>query len=574
MTQATKTWAVSKDALVAQQVGGGTSYGAGKCLHNPLGRSIAGYGPVHHRSFLDFTEDWTGLVQIVKAELKMRRPTGSQLQHVSVGGSAFVRAQMAAAAWSEGTKGSDEQIWTTNSLEWNNQPGVTGPISAATAVPAAGDWISVDITTLIEAIAPPTVKLRSGAAGTGTGTWEGLRTIATDAAGTEQLDASAQASEFFSMQSTSQPYVLVTYDNNSAPATPTITSPTADQVVSTALGTTATIAGTYSDPDGDTFGGGTIQVYDDTATDDGAGNILTGTKIGADRPMVAGDGSGSTWSKPVTALPAQTWLRARAQVKDSKGAYSIYSPLVRFKTNATPGTPTNPFFQDDTVTSPTMAASLVDPDGTTGTPPAAYITAYEPEVYYDHPTLGAITMWAPGKQSVGGTSTRASFTYDGSQLTVGTKYRWRIRLYDNQDAASPWTADQFVTPKLTTGPSNMTPRDVETKQNTRTPTLTIANSSNFDQAAFDVFDNPDGTGTPLWTVPAQTFTTTASKAYTYGNNAGLVGASTAVPLDWGRRYYWRAAVRITGNATIGSYSPLYPFYINSLPAAPVLAASA
>ena len=567
MTQTTITWPVSKDALVAQNIADNTSYGAGKCLHNPVGRSIAGYGPVRHRSFLDFTEDWTGAVQIVKAELKMRRPTSGNATHVNVGASAYVRAQRAAAAWSEGSKGADEFISETNAIEWSNQPGVVGTASPAKVVPAAGEWISVDITVAIEEIAPPAVKLRNGTAGTGSGTWEGLRIIATDSGGTEQNDVAANASEFYSMQSSSDPYVLLTVDDNQAPAVPTITTPEADAVHSSTLGTTATITGTYSDPDGNPFAGGTLQVYNDAATDDGAGNILTGTQLGSNTTMIASDGSGGSWSKQITGLPAQTFVKVRAQVKDNNGAYSIYSPLRRFKTNAAPKTPTNPYFQDDTVTSPAMAASLDDPDS------GAYITAYEPEVYYDHPTLGAITYWAPGKTSVGGASTRASFTYNGTQLVVGTKYRWRIRLYDNNDVASPWTADLYVIPRNATGPSNMTPRDVETKQNTRTPSLSINHSANFDQYKLQVYSNAEGTGTPLWDVPTQTVASTATVVKTYGDNTGLTGASTAVALDWGRRYYWRAAVRITGNSTIGEFSPLYPFYVNALPAAPTVTVS-
>lgn len=578
MTQHTKTWVVSKDALVAQDIGAGTNYGAGKDIHLPIGKSINPYGPVRHRSFIDFTEDWASVVQIVKAELKMKVPASPQ--HVNLGGSKNARAQRVSAAWSPGSKGGDELIYTSNSLTWANQPGVTGTQSPTTAVPGSGNWVSVDVTDLIEEIAPSEVKKRSGAAGTngslasGGGLWDGLRIIATDGAGAEQNDVAANASEFFSSESSDDPYILITYDDNQAPVQPAVTAPVAGGVSSTTLGTTAVIQGSYSDPDGDAFGGGTIQVYNDGATDDGAGNITGGTQYGSNIPMVSGDGAGATWSKTITGLPRETWVMVRAQVKDSKGSYSIYSNLVRFMTNATPDVPTNPYFQDDTVTNPSMAASLVDADGTTGSPPNAYLTAYEPEVYYDHPTLGTIVYWAPGKVSVGGTSTRASFTYQGTQLVAGTKYRWRIRLYDDHDAVSPWTADQFVTPRLTTGPSNMTPRDVETKQNTLTPTLTIANSSNFDQYKLQAFDNADGTGAPLWDVPTQTIGSTGSVAKTYADNTGLTGASVAAALQPGRRYYWRAAVRVTGNATIGDFSPLYPFYINALPSAPVLAITA
>lgn len=572
MTQATKTWVCSKDSFVAQEIGGSTNYGSGKCSHLALGRSINAYGPVRQRALLDFTEDWAGVVQIVKAELKMHVPTNPY--HVDLGGSNYVRAQRISAAWSEGTQGADEVIRSSNSVHWGNQPGVTGTASAAVSVPGANSWITVDITDIIEAIAPNTVKLRSGAMGSGSGTWEGLRVIPTDSGGTEQTDASAQASEFNSRESSSDPYVLITYDNNTAPAVPTISTPVADAIASSAAGTTAVISGTYSDPDGDAFGGGTIQIYDDAATDDGAGNILTGTKIGADRPMVAGDGSGASWSKSVTGLPAQTWVKARVQVKDSKGAFSIYCPLRRFKTNATPGVPTNPYFQDDTVDNPTVAFSLSDPDGTAGSPPPAYISAYSIEVYYDHPTLGAIPMWIVSKTTIGGTSTRVSVTYNGETLVIGTKYRWKAWVWDNNDVQSPSTGDLYVTPTTSTGPSNMTPRDVETKQNSRTPTLTIAHSANFDQYALDVYDNENGIGTPLWTVPTQTIASAASKALTYGDNTGLVGATTAVALEWGRRYYWRSAVRVTGNLSLGAYSPIYPFYVNALPSAPSISVGA
>jgi hypothetical protein len=574
MAQLTKTWTISKDALVAQLISGSTSYGAGKCLHLPLGRSIAGYGPVRHRSFADFTEDWAGVKRLVKAELKMRRPTAAT--HVSVGGSAHVRAQRVSAAWSQGTRGADEQIWTDNALEWSNQPGVTGSESPAKAVPAAGEWISVDISAIIDEIAPSEVKKRDGNAGTngslasGGGLWEGLRMIATDAAGAEQYDASANASEFFSMESGSDPYVLITHDDNEPPVAPTLTTPAAeDTVQGSSGGTSLVVAGTYSDPDGDAFGGGTLQVYDDATTDDATGAIITGgTKVISDVSMVSGDGSGASWSKTLTGLPRQTWVKVRAQTKDSKGAFSAWSRLRRVKTNATPGIPANPYFQDDTVTSPTIAFSLNDSD------PGATIGAYSIEVYYDHPSLGTIPMWIVPKTAQAGSVTRVSVSYNGDPLVVGTTYRWKATTWDNNDTASPPTANLYVTPRTSTGPSNMTPRDVETKQNTKTPTLTIAHGANFDQWALEVYDNPEGTGTPLWSVPTQTVASTASVAKTYGDNTGLTGASTAVALDWGKRYYWRAAIRITGNTTIGAFSPLYPFYVNALPTAPAISVAA
>lgn len=579
MTQFTKTWVVAKDALVAQDISGSPNYGAGKDTHLPIGRSISGYGPVRQRSFLDFTEDWATIVTIVKAELKMKVPTNPQ--HVSLGGSRNVRAQRVSAAWVPGGKGGDELIYTTNPLTWGNQPEVTGTQSPTTPVPAAGQWVSVDITDLIEEIAPSQVKKRNGSAGTNGsltttppgGQWEGLRIVATDAAGVEQNDVAANASEFFSQDSADDPYILITAENNQPPNVPTITAPVAGTVASSNDGISVVVSGTFSDVDGDSFGGGTIQVYDASATDDGAGNILTGTKVVPDTTMTSAHGSGGTWTRTVGGLPRETTFRLRAQVKDSKGSYSIYSPLVTFTTNATPATPANPYFQDDTVSNPMIAASLVDPDGTTGSPPNAYITAYEIEVYYDHPSLGAITYWAPGKQSIGGTSTRLSVTYGGTQLVPGTKYRYRLRLYDDHDTPSPWTADLFVTPRLTTGPSNMTPRDVETKQNTLTPSLSINNASAFDQYALQVYDNADGTGTPLWNVPVQTIASTSTVAKTYGVNTGLTGASTAVALQPGKRFYWRSAVRITGNATIGEFSPLYPFYVDALPSAPSVSVS-
>lgn len=581
MTQQTKTWVCSKDTLVAQEISGGTNYGAGNCNHLPVGRSINDYGPVRQRSFLDFTPDWTGVVQIVKVELKMR--VTSNRKHVDLGASRHVRAQRAAASWAEGSKGSDERIYTSNATHYGNQPGVTGTASAAVSVPGGGSWVSVDITTAVEEIAPSSVKLRSGAAGSGSGTWNGVRIIACDSGGAEQLDGGAFASEFSSHESSDDPYVLLTFSDNQPPATPVLTSPVDGATHSSSDGQRVTAAGSYSDPDGDSFGGGTVQIYDDTATDDANGTILTGITV-ATINVPSSAGSSSTWSHVISgaliwtklsdlttttaALSKQTWYKLRAQVKDPNGAYSSWCRLVRFKTNAQPAAPSNPYFQDDTVTNPIMAASLSDPD--TG----AFITAYEPEVYYDHPTLGSITYWAPGKTSLGGTSTRASFTYQGTQLVLGTQYRWRIRLYDNQDVASPWTANLYVTPRLATGPSNMTPRDVEAKQNTRTPSLSINHSTNFDQYKLQVYDNATGTGTPLWDVPTQTVASTATVVKTYGDNTGLTGASTAVALDWGNRYYWRAAVRVVGNPVIADFGPLYPFYINALPAAPVIGVSA
>lgn len=271
---------------------------------------------------------------------------------------------------------------------------------------------------------------------------------------------------------------------------------------------------------------------------------------------------------PIDGFDQRTTYRHVIMTMDSKGAWGPWSDIAdgRFTTNGAPRTPANTFFQNDTTQDNLILARLDDPD------PGDFISAYEIEVYY-YPAAGARqTMWAPGRQTIGGQSNILSVSYGGAQLTPLYPYLWRIRLYDELGAPSPWYETTFI-PYDKKGPYQMTPAGTATKLNTRTPTFQVLDAQ-FDQITWEVYDNAEGTGTPLWKVALQDITPDVTFTRVYGDNTGLSNTVTATALQWGGTYWWRAAVRIVPTTSIGAWSPFVPFYINALPSAPTVTVGA
>lgn len=326
-------------------------------------------------------------------------------------------------------------------------------------------------------------------------------------------------------------------------------------------------------------------------------------------------------------LPQRTWLRYRVRCMDQEGAWGAWSTVDdhRFRTNAKPSITTLTASTDSRV--PDFSGTLVDPD------PGSYITAAEVEVYYTPPGGSTVTLMATGKQAVGGTSTRATIGYSSTvlpQLEYGQKYRWKMRLWDADDSPSDWSSDQYVTPLESVGPTAMVPRDLGTKLNSLTPRLTVGHNLTFDGYAVELYTANEAVGTALvssGTVSTSTTTLAAAaslgatnikvtsvagisvgdtlriadaenvvvsavgtagsggtgltvsalaSARNNGDTVRTIGAAYTVPaakLDWGRTYWWRAAVRLTGQPGLGPWSPLFPIYVNTLPAAPSLSVS-
>lgn len=242
---ATKTWAVSKDQLATD-----TGHGAGKDDHLFVG--YASWLPGSVRSFLQFTLDWSGVVQITKAELHIKTSTG---YHGSIGGSNQTHVDLVTASWSEGTHGADEVWW---SGEGSFSRSVSTSYRASFNATADSTWEVVDITAIVNRWAPASVKQSNGSPGAAASNY-GIRLMANSegtAAGRTEFWAREKGTSY-------DAYITLTYSTNQAPVLQSYDSPANGALITD---DTPSLVFTLDDPDAaDTCTAYDIQVDDDPA---------------------------------------------------------------------------------------------------------------------------------------------------------------------------------------------------------------------------------------------------------------------------------------------------------------------
>ena len=147
----TKNFPVSKD--VTTQVNARS--GSGHEWHWRIGRDGASH---QYYSYADFTVDWSDVEQIVKAELVVYTDTG---EDIGVGTDPQVKIVRLLSAFNEGSNGED--VFTTGNYVI---PSATesGKCYGKTAK-TDGGMAKIDISPIVEAWAPATVKNRAGGAG-------------------------------------------------------------------------------------------------------------------------------------------------------------------------------------------------------------------------------------------------------------------------------------------------------------------------------------------------------------------------------------------------------------------------
>jgi hypothetical protein len=525
----TITLAVSKDARV-NSAGGG----AGQSEFLPVGL----YAGTITRSLIQFTmPNWSGLnvVRIISATLKVRN---SAQNYVARGASPRVIVQRATFSWSEGVF---VNLSDSNGVNWANQPGGSVSDDVDSGLLSTSDfvWISIPITGIVQKWAPVSVE-----GGFGLSNY-GIKLVSYDEGST------ARTTEFNSQENPAAPYITLVYEDNSAPGAPIDLEPATNED-GTALvrpfvtAKTIRFAFTRQDVDsGDYITAAQIQIYADAATDAVPGSTLIDVS-----KTFSGSPTTATYDVDATALTVGTTYRARIRTRDKADVWGAWSSLslMRFIPDTAPAAPSN-LAVDVATQSPNFYGSLVDPD------PSASIGAVRIFVYQDT-TAGAILKWDSDWAAVGG-GTRFTVSYGGSTLDYGTKYRWAAQVADNIGAQGPLSAYQEWTPVTTQGPDNLSPRTIESKVNTLTPTLTVGHSQTFTQHELQVarYPDPQNAGEYLWLPPVPTaYAATNSKAVTYAGSA----------LTWGRTFYWRAKVFV-GGTTWTEWSPWYPFYVNALP---------
>lgn len=240
---ATKTWVSNKSARVARRTSDNWDAGSGASDFLPVGL----YSGYKYRTLIDFPEDWSGVVKITSAKLRLR--TSTQF-YVGFGSDPDIYVDRIDTSWSEGTSVS---LSSSNAVVYPG-PGVSTAERVSKDVSTSEQtWIEIDITDLIEAIAPTSVKKRDGTPG-GDATFHGVRLIAVDEG------TATDVTEFYSDDTSSQPEIVITYSTNTLPGAPTLNSPVGGAIVAD---TTPSLVFTHSDAQGDACSGWDLQVSTD-----------------------------------------------------------------------------------------------------------------------------------------------------------------------------------------------------------------------------------------------------------------------------------------------------------------------
>ncbi|MFA5623041.1 MAG: DUF2341 domain-containing protein [Candidatus Dojkabacteria bacterium] len=242
--------------------------------------------------------------------------------------------------------------------------------------------------------------------------------------------------------------------------------------------------------------------------------------------------------------------------------------------NASPTAPTALFTEGTTNPSgvgditPEFSAIFNDPDsGDT----AIY---YEIEVNTTSAFNGTV-MWDSNKTAMSAVNQGARIadkSYAGTTLsTNGTTYYWRIRLWDNSDTVSPWSATaQFTMNSTPTAPTALLTEGATnpTKVTDLTPEFSaIYNDPDTGDTAIyyeiEVNTTPAFNGTVMWDSNKTAMSAVANGA----RIADLSYAGTTLSLN-GATYYWR--IRLWDNSdTVSPWSATAQFTMSSPPNAPV-----
>jgi hypothetical protein len=462
MARVTKTFVCKADSYIRTP-----NIGESSSDQLPIG---LGGGHVY-RTLIDFPlPDWTGLhvTAIVSAKLRIRN---SSEVIVNRGATPRILIHRVTEKWDA-------------TVRYDTQPQATlaGEVDSGTLGVTNGAWIEIPVTALVRAWAPSSVAGGGGAKPYG---WKLL---------SFDEGATARTTEFLSRQSASAPQLVITYDTNTAPATPINLSPTDGGIGPvTGSGTAAviTFAGERVDPDpGDYITAVQLAAHANTATDGAPGSALAAAIV----PIT---GSPPTFRATLPAAPFTigTPYRWRARTQDKGGLWSPWTSFAdgQFIPDRVPGAPINLAVDTASLTPHFL-----------GTLQALYagqeLGAVRIVVFQDT-TGGAVQKWDSGFDDSGGT--RFDVAYGGTPLEVGSTYRWAAAVRDAFGAEGPLSAFQTWIVADVSGPTAMSPIDVETKQDTLTPDLTIGHSSAFDAYELEVARFADGSGT-LWDVGVTT----------------------------------------------------------------------
>lgn len=370
---ATKTSTANKGARIAQS--GSFEAGAGASNYLPIGL----YSGYTYRALLGFniTSSWfSGMYQFVSAVFHYRTST----QHyVAFGSDPDFIIQKLTEDFSEG---SSESLSTSNAVVWPGPSATSTNEETETPSENESTWGSKDISDMFETVLPSSVRKRDGNPGTGNGRFYGVRLRAVSEG------SSADTTEIYSDDTSSEPYIVVTYTTNAPPNAPTLISPIGGVRVA---GTTPNLVFDHNDPNGQALQSYDIQVStDSTFASVTHWNLVNGTgSVSGNRVTRAYGG---------TALTRGTTYWWRARTKDSVGALGAWSAGQSFKANQLP------------------SASKVRPTASQ----FAYIW-----------NLAELAVWTSG-----GAHAKARLQWSFSDPDGGVQTAFRVRIYDAASAGN------------------------------------------------------------------------------------------------------------------------------------------
>lgn len=412
----TKNFSVTKDARIA--LAGSTELGAGKSLYIPVGL----YSGYLYRGLLQFSLNWTGVSKILSATLKLK--TSGQY-YVAFSSDPDVYVRRNTSSWSEGTS---VGLSGSNAVHWGNRPGTTSTDQSPDTdiTTSEGTWDSIDITDIVEAWAPTSVKKSDGSPG-GNLTNYGITLFAVSEGG-------ADITEFYSRESSYDPYIVLSYEDNSAPNAPTLVSPIGGTTI---LSATPTLVATHSDPDGDTIESIDVQVSTDNTFSSVTHWDTTVTSagwaiVGGNHEIVY---AGTALSRGVTYY----W---RERATDPDGETGAWSTTHSFRRNdlpavgtRTPGSAALAYIHNlnelalwtsgGQHAKPRLQAVYTDPDG----------HQMSRRIFRIYDSAGS-TLLHTSDVTVSAAA-GSTITYDSTYACInGTQYQWSVEFYDSLGESS------------------------------------------------------------------------------------------------------------------------------------------
>lgn len=256
---ASRTWTISYDSSTR---GSDVDFGNTVDQHHPVGKhqSVA----TVYRAFMKFNVDTSGMAAISSAILHMRSTSQS---HIAFGADPDIEVRRLTSTLANTTGGSSEGTWASDARpNRSNEPSTTSSGAASGDMTTSNaTWDTVNITAIAQAWLAGSTNY-------------GVRVAAVSEASNDD------AWEFYSLNSSYDPYVTVTYTatvSNTAPTadprwpTPFIVADMAYTAGSAWASPRPQLRWTHSDPEGDTRTAYEVIVYNDSSVSGATGAAST-----------------------------------------------------------------------------------------------------------------------------------------------------------------------------------------------------------------------------------------------------------------------------------------------------------